>query len=110
MAINDINIMEIIQQYAVIPVAVVCLLIGAFLKASLPEFPNKFIPLALTAVALVGVLWMNGWAFTPQNILAGICSAALAVYIHQNGKHLLTSHGSSEDVMKPPNTEGTDAE
>lgn len=105
----EINIMEIVQQYAVIPVAVVCLLIGAFLKTNLPEFPNRFIPLALTAVALVGVLWVNGWAFTPQNVLAGFCSAALAVYIHQNGKHLLTSHGAAE-VTKPPNTEGNEAE
>ena len=104
----EINIMDIIQQYAVIPVALVCLLIGTFLKNNLQEFPNRFIPLALTGVSLVGVLWVNNWAFTPQNVFAGICSAALAVYLHQNVKNLFVYKSSTEDVVKPPNAEGND--
>ena len=103
----EFDVLAIVQQYAVIPVAVVCLLLGAFLKNNLPEFPNRFIPLALTVVAMVGVLWVNGWAFTPENFLAGICSAALAVYIHQNGKHLFTKHGdAASDKIDTPDTGG----
>ena len=103
----EIDVLAIIQQYAVIPVAVVCLLLGAYLKNKIPEFPNRFIPLALTAVALVCVLWMNDWAFTPENVLAGIFSAALAVYIHQNGKHLFTQHkDAASDTNKTPDAGG----
>jgi len=100
----NLDVMAIIQEFAVVPVAIVCLLLGAYLKNHLPEFPNRFIPLVLTAVGLVGVLWFKGWAFTPENVLSGICSASLAVYLHQNGKHLFTSHGS------PENEDGLDDE
>lgn len=93
----EIDIMAIIQQYAIIPVAAVCVLLGWLLKNTFTAFPNKFIPLALLPVAMVAVLWLNAWAFTPENILAGFCSAALAVYVHQNGKHLIAE-------VKPPDT------
>ena len=107
----ELDIMGIIQQYAVLPVALVCLLLGAYLKNKVPEFPNRFIPLLLTAVALVGVLWLNSWAFTPENVLAGICSAALAVYLHQNAKHLFTLHGSSDEgKTDTPDAGGDDVE
>jgi len=80
------NLMAIIEQYAVLPVAVVCLGVGWVLKNAFEKFNNKYIPLALFPVAVVGVLWMRGWAFTPDTFFAGFCSAALAVYIHSGGK------------------------
>lgn len=85
----DLDIMAIIQEYSVIPVAAVCFLLGWLLKHVWAEFPNKFIPLIILPVAVVGVLWLDGWAVTPDNILAGVCTAALAVYLHQIGKHLI---------------------
>lgn len=86
----ELDIMGTIQQYAVIPVAAVCFMLGYVLKNVWEGFPNKYIPLIMLPVAVVGVLWVNAWAVTPENILAGISSAALAVYVHQNGKHLIT--------------------
>lgn len=83
------NLMAIIEQYAVIPVTVVCLGVGWVLKNAFEKFNNKYIPLALFPVAVVGVLWMRGWAFTPDTFFAGFCSAALAVYIHSGGKHTM---------------------
>lgn len=97
----ELDIMSIIQQYAVIPVTIACLLLGYLLKHAWEAFPNKYIPLALLPVALVGVLWVNSWAVTPANVMAGICSAALAVYIHQNGKHLIAT--------KPPDIANDEA-
>ena len=88
----EMDIIGIIQQYAVIPVAAVCFLVGLLLKNVWENFPNRFIPLVLLPVALVGVLWLNGWAITPENIMAGICSAALAVYAHSTGKHLIENN------------------
>ena len=84
----DINIIDVIQQYAVIPVTVACLLIGWLVKHIIEIIENKWIPLILVAVGIVGVLWLNAWAFTPQNAMAGLCSAALAVWIHNNYKNM----------------------
>ena len=84
----EMDIVGIIQQYALIPVTAACFLVGWLLKNIWAGFPNQFIPLVLLPVAIVGVLWLNGWAVTPENLFAGICSAALAVYLHQTGKQL----------------------
>lgn len=88
---------EIIQQYALVPVTLACLLIGWLLKHIVTSLDNKWIPLILAMVGIVGVLWMNTWALTPANFLSGLCSAALAVWIHNNYKNL--SQGKD---MKPP--------
>lgn len=84
----ELDIMQIIEQYALIPVAAVCWMLGWLLKHVWTAFPDRFIPLALLPIGMVGVLWLNGWALTPENILAGICSAAVAVYAHQAGKQI----------------------
>lgn len=84
----EFDVMTIIQQYAVIEVAAVCFLLGYLLKHTFAGFPDEFIPLLLGVVAIVAALWLNGWDITPENILKGVCSAALAVYAHQNGKQL----------------------
>ena len=91
------DIMAIIQDYALVPVAVACFLVGWLLKNVWEGFPNKFIPLVLLPLAIVGVLWLNGWAVTPENIMAGISSAALAVYAHQTGKNI--------SELKPPDAD-----
>lgn len=85
----NIDIMAIVQQYAVLPIAAVCLGWGWLLKHTFETFPDKYIPIALLPVAFIGTLWTCGWAITPENIMSAICSAALAVYVHQNGKQLL---------------------
>lgn len=84
----NLDIMAIIEQYSLIPVAAVCWMLGWLLKHVWAGFPDRFIPVALLPVAIVGVLWLNGWAVTPENILAGISSAAVAVYAHQTAKQL----------------------
>lgn len=101
----EFDVMAIVQDYAIIPVAAVCVLLGYLLKNTWEGFPNQYIPLVLLPVALAGVLWLNGWAITPENVMAGVCSAALAVYVHQNVKHL-------GELIKPPEAEeeaGSDA-
>ena len=94
----EMDIMGIIQQFAIIPVAAACFLFGWLLKNVWEGFPNKYIPLVLLPIALVGVLWLNGWAITPENIMAGICSAALAVYAHQTGKHLVADSKNNSGI------------
>ena len=82
--------MAIIQQYAVLPVAVLCLGLGWLLKHTCESFPDKFIPAALLVPALVLTLWVNNWAVSFENLMSAACSAAMAVYLHQNGKQLLS--------------------
>ena len=94
------NLMAIIEQYAVIPVTAVCLGVGWVLKNAFERFNNKYIPLALFPVAVVCVLWMRSWVFTPDTLFAGFCSAALAVYIHSGGKPALEALKKEE--TKPP--------
>lgn len=94
--------LAIVQEYAVIPVTVVCLAVGWVLKNAFPGFNNNYIPLILLPVGIVGVLWINGWAFTPATVFAGFCSAALAVYIHSGGKHLWEAWQAKKEETKPP--------
>lgn len=91
----NLDIMAILQEFAVLPVAGACLLIGWLLKSVWETFPNRFIPLALLPIAIIGVLWINAWEVTPANLMAGLCSAALAVYLHQNGKQLFGKQENS---------------
>ena len=84
----NLDIMTFVEQYALIPVAAVCWMMGWLLKHVWENFPNRFIPLVLLPIAIVGVLWLNSWAVTPENVLAGICSAAVAVYAHQAVKQI----------------------
>lgn len=99
---ENLNLLAIVDQYAVIPVTVFCLGVGWMLKNALPKFDNNYIPLALFPVAVVGVLWTRSWAFTPDTFFAGFCSAALAVYIHSGGKHALEALMTKKEETKPP--------
>lgn len=84
----NLDIMTFVEQYALIPVAAVCWMVGWLLKHVWEGFPNRFIPLVLLPIGIVGVLWLNAWAVTPENVLAGICSTAVAVYAHQAVKQI----------------------
>ena len=96
----ELDIMATIQQGAMLPVAVVCFLAGAWLK-KVNFVPDEFIPVILGAIGVVGVLWSYGWAVTPENVIAGIFSAALAVYAHQNGKQLSEIIKANKDDTTP---------
>lgn len=102
-----IDIMSIVEQYAVIPVAAVCWMVGWLLKNVWEGFPNRFIPVAVLPVGIVSVLWINAWAVTPETILGGVCSAAAAVWLHQVGKQLGGNHDTNdnESVEEEESTE-----
>lgn len=83
----NFDVISLLQEYAVIPVALLCWLIGYALKNYVPKLPNNYIPLILGVVGILCVLWIN-WAFSFELLLAGVCSAALAVWAHQVGKQM----------------------
>jgi len=95
-----IDIMSIVEQYAVIPVAAVCWMVGWLLKHVWEGFPNRFIPVAIMPIGIVSVLWINAWAVTPETILGGVCSAAAAVWLHQMGKQLGNHDTNDNDAVE----------
>ena len=83
----EFDVITLLQEYAVVPVALLCWIIGYALKHYVPKLPSNYIPLILGVVGIGCVLWIN-WAFSFELLLAGVCSAALAVWAHQVSKQI----------------------
>lgn len=95
----DINvIMEMVQQYAVLPAALVCGFVGFLIKHTFTKIPNNFIPLILTILGVVLVFAINSWAFTMDTLVSGVCSGALAVGMHQLIKQLYEKYSGEADA------------
>ena len=92
----ELDIMTFIQQYATLPVAVICVGVGLLLKYTFEKFPDRWIPITLLVPSVILTLWMNNWVMTFDIMLSAACSAALAVYIHQNWKQLFSAKGATE--------------
>lgn len=95
MNININTVMELVQQYAVLPVALVCGVVGFLIKHTFTKIPSNFIPLILTILGVVLVFAINSWAFTMDTLVSGVCSGMLAVGMHQLIKQLY-EHYSGE--------------
>lgn len=84
----ELNLYEIVSQYVNLPLTAVCVMIGWLLKHVWEDFNTKLIPLILLPIGIIGELWLNDWSFVPSVIMTGICSVAMAVYLHSTGKHI----------------------
>lgn len=65
-------------QYATLPIALLCFLVGRVIKLYIKKIPNKFIPLILGCLGLVLNLAFNNFAFTFEIIITGIASGLAA--------------------------------
>lgn len=83
----EFDVIALLQQYAVVSVALLCWIVGYALKHYVTVLPSNLIPLVLGVLGVGCVVWING-AFTFDLLLSGLCSAALAVWVHQVGKQL----------------------
>ena len=83
----EFDVITLLQEYAQLPVALLCWIIGYALKHYVTKLPNNYIPLILGVLGVGSVLWIN-WAISFELVLSGLCSAALAVWAHQLGKQL----------------------
>lgn len=69
------NFFEMLKDYFVIEVMLICLCVGYILKNVVPtDKINKFIPLLLAVFGIVLNSWINGWQFTPEVWLGGLVS------------------------------------
>lgn len=81
------DVIALLQEYAVVPVSLMCWIVGYALKHYVTKLPNNYIPLILGVLGIGAVLWIN-WAISFEIVLSGLCSAALAVWAHQVGKQM----------------------
>lgn len=67
--------MEFIKDYIIIPIILVCLIVGYILKNLVKtDKINKFIPLIMAVLGVVLSLWINEWQFTMDVMLGGLVS------------------------------------
>lgn len=82
--------MEFLNDYLVLIVVGICLCVGYVLKNVVPsEKVNKFIPLTMAVLGTVINVWLNGFAFTPEILLAGMISGLASTGMHQLFKQFI---------------------
>lgn len=79
------NIGELIEQYCVPIIAMVCFCICYAIKQA-SFIPNKYLPIISLVLGGVSGIVMNGLSY--EALASGIASGALAVAIHQVYKQL----------------------
>ncbi len=69
------NFFEIIKDYFVITIVLICLIVGYILKNIVTtDKINKFIPLIMALLGVLLNLWINDWCFTIEILLGGLAS------------------------------------
>lgn len=69
---------QLVIQYAIFPIALLCFGVGYVIKHYIPQVPNRFIPLILACVGLVLNLAFNNFNFTFEIIVGGVGSGLIA--------------------------------
>ncbi|MEG1614829.1 MAG: phage holin family protein [Oscillospiraceae bacterium] len=81
--------MEMLKDYVVIIVCLICWCIGYIIKNVVPtDKINKFIPLIMGALGILLNAWLNGWAFTPIILLGGLASGLASTGVNEIFKNL----------------------
>ena len=82
--------MDFLKNYLVLIVVGICLCVGYVLKHVVPsEKVDRFIPLIMLLLGTVINVWLNGFAFTPEILLAGMASGLASTGMHQVFKQFI---------------------
>lgn len=66
---------EIVKDYIVIGVIIICLIFGFILKNLVKtDKINPFIPLIMAALGVTLNVWFSGWVFSPTVLIGGLVS------------------------------------
>ena len=66
---------EIVKDYLVFGVIIICLIVGFILKNLVKtDKINPFIPLIMAALGVLLNVWFSGWMFNPTVLIGGLCS------------------------------------
>ena len=88
--------MEFMNDYLVLMVVGICLCVGYVLKHVIPsDKVNRFIPLVMAVLGIIINVWLNGFVFTPEILLAGMASGLASTGMHQVFKQFI---GGDENV------------
>ena len=83
-------LIEILSQYIVLIIAIICLCIGYIIKHSIKFIPNDYIPLILGVIGVILNVWSNGGMFTPEILLGGLASGLAATGTFEFVKNIKT--------------------
>ena len=84
--------MEILQDYIVVIVMLICLATGYIIKHFLP-MDNKWIPLIMGCLGVTINMWVNAWGFTPEILLGGLASGLASTGAFELVKNLSHKKG-----------------
>jgi hypothetical protein len=76
--------MEVLNDYVVVLVLVVCLCVGFIIKQIVNnKVLNRFIPLIVGVLGIVVNLWIGGWALTPEAVAGGLVSGLASTGMYE---------------------------
>lgn len=87
---------DLITQFAVFPIALLCFGIGYVIKHYIKKIPNKFIPLILACVGLLLNLAFNQFNFTFDIVITGVCSGLVATGGFEAVRNLIKKNQNSK--------------
>ena len=68
------DLYSLLVQYAILPITVVCFVVGRIIKCYIKKLPNQFIPYICAILGLILNLALNNFQFTFEVIATGIGS------------------------------------
>lgn len=84
---------ELLNEYFVPVIIVLCLCVGYVIKHWLKDVDNKIIPTVCAVLGALLAVWINWGAITPEVIAGGVVSGLASTGLHQAFKQYL---GNSE--------------
>ena len=94
---------NLLCQYAVFPVALVCFGVGYIIKHYITKLPNKYIPLILACLGLLLNLAINGFHFSLSIIITGIASGLVATGSFEMVRNLVNKQDKQDKQEKQEN-------
>lgn len=85
--------MEVLQNYLVPVIVVLCLIVGYIIKHWVKDADNKIIPTVVTAVGIAAAVVMNWDAVTVEVIVGGAVSGLASTGLHQLFKQWIEKGG-----------------
>ena len=89
------NFIEMLQEYFVIVVILICMCIGFILKNLVTSDKiNKYIPLVMAVIGVVLNVWHNEWSFSLEILLGGLASGLASSGAYDGYKGIKAFFGS----------------
>lgn len=85
--------MEVLQNYLVPVIVVLCLIVGYIIKHWVRDADNKIIPTVVTVIGIAAAVAMNWGAVTVEVIVGGAVSGLASTGLHQLFKQWIENGG-----------------